>query len=198
MTASLKEEKNRLQFEQLIEKALQDFPTDFAKPEEIEQMKRAIIQSFSKGTYVLSELGFSRGMIDALYAVGTEYYTAEKYEEAQGVFTVMASIDPTNFRASFGLGLCCHKLQQYAEALLYYWVARFLRMDDPLILYYAADCLFHLHHAEDALILLSEAYLISLETGENREIGERAMRWYVHVMERRQSKTKKRKKKENK
>lgn len=96
---------------------------------------------------------------EALYHLGYGLYEQGRYGDAFKVFSLLVIQDHLEPRYVFGLGCACQMLGRYIDALQHYMVVAVARVDDPLPIFHAAECLIamsRLSEAKDSLVLVLE------------------------------------------
>lgn len=94
---------------------------------------------------------------EALYAVGYGLYEQGRYLDSFKVFSLLVIHDHTDPRYLFGLGGACQMTGRYADALQHYMAVAVARVDDPLPVFHAAECLIamcRINEARDSLRLV--------------------------------------------
>jgi type III secretion system low calcium response chaperone LcrH/SycD len=97
----------------------------------------------------------SQGSIETLYSMAYTYYKQGMYEEAVAHFRVLTMADASSPKHWIGLGASLQMLKRFEKALEAYEFAACLNPGDPHIHIHAADCLFGLGLAKEALFALS-------------------------------------------
>ena len=96
---------------------------------------------------------------EALYHLGHGLYEQGRYDDSFKVFSLLVMQDHLEPRYVFGLGCACQMLGRYTDALQHYMAVAVARVDDPLPIFHAAECLIamsRLSEASDSLVLVLE------------------------------------------
>lgn len=96
---------------------------------------------------------------EALYRLGYGLYEQGRYSDSFKVFSLLVMQDHLEPRYVFGLGCACQMLGRHVDALQHYMAVAVARVDDPLPIFHAAECLIamsRLSEARDSLALVLE------------------------------------------
>ncbi len=109
-----------------------------------------------KEGYTFADMqGVEPQQLEALYALGYQYYNAQNYEDAAKVFQGLCLYEPTEERFFMGLAACEQSLKHYERAADIYSVCCVLSgLTDPKPMYYAALCLLKANRQADAVTAL--------------------------------------------
>ena len=171
--------EKELTIEQTIEEVMRKENNSLSE-EQKKEMKEALKQHFTEGIPPLNALGFSPEFVNVLYDVGIQLYEKEEFDRASEIFSTMALLDPSNYRAYFGQAICEHKMQRYGIAMVHYFSSLYHEPKDPLPYYHLADCFMKLEKplmAEEALLKVIEYAEENEKKKENGFLAERAKLW---------------------
>lgn len=137
-------------------------------PESIteEKILEALAQ-FGEGSTVRELRGISDEEMEAVYAMGVNFYTTGNYEDAEKVFKFLVMFDHMSSRYWTAMGSLRQVQRRFDQAVEAYKFASFLDLENPKPLYYAAECLVAMGEKEkalDALAALNE-FAAKSETG---------------------------------
>jgi type III secretion system low calcium response chaperone LcrH/SycD len=75
--------------------------------------------------------GISKESYDAMYKIGSDFFTREKTEEALKIFVLLTTLNNLVFEPWLGLGSCWQMKNRFPEALQAFSMAALLKYDDP-------------------------------------------------------------------
>ncbi len=102
---------------------------------------------------------------EALYQFGHGFYTQARYAEAFKVFSLLVVYEHMNERYLMGLAGAAQMLGRYTDALQHYATATMLMLNNPLPVYYSAECFIALGQKE----LAAESLRLVIELSTNSE-----------------------------
>lgn len=94
--------------------------------------------------------GVSDAELEAIYAVGVNFYKAGNYPDAEKIFRFLTLFEHTSSRFWTSLGSVQQVQKRYDEAVKSYQLAAFLDLHNPKPMYYAAECFLLLGDKESA------------------------------------------------
>ena len=128
---------------------------DINKPESItDENVFAALKAFGDGATLRAMRGISDEEMEAIYAMGVNFYKAGNYEDAEKVFKFLTMFDHLNSRYWTAMGSLRQVQRRFAEAVEAYKFASFLDLENPKPAYYAAECLLALGEKPAALSAL--------------------------------------------
>lgn len=110
---------------------------------------------FGQGATVRELRGIPNEEMEAVYAMGVNFYKAGNYEDAEKVFKFLITFDHMSSRYWTAMGSLRQVQRRFAQAVEAYKFASFLDLENPKPLYYAAECLVALGDKENALNALA-------------------------------------------
>ncbi len=93
---------------------------------------------------------------EALYEQARLHYMARRCDQALPLFKQLLASDRTNSEYYFSVAACLHKMEQYTEAAMNYYIAYTLDASLGLSLFHGADCLMKLNAWSYARFALDE------------------------------------------
>ncbi len=88
---------------------------------------------------------------EALYQLGHGFYEQGRYSEAFQTFSLLVIYDHLEARYVMGLAGAAQMLGRHTDALQHYATAAMIRLDDPLPMFHAAECLIALQRLPEAI-----------------------------------------------
>ena len=129
---------------------------DINKPETLtDENLAAALKAFGDGTTLRAMRGISDEEMEAIYAMGVNFYKAGNYEDAEKVFKFLTMFDHLNSRYWTAMGSLRQVQRKFAEAVQAYHLASFLDLENPKPMYYGAECLLALGQKQEALDALT-------------------------------------------
>lgn len=110
----------------------------------------AALKEFGDGATLRAMRGLSDEEMEAIYAMGVNFYKAGNYADAEKVFRFLTLFDHLNSRYWTGLGSLRQVQRQFAAAIEAYRFASFLDLENPKPMYYAAECHLSLGQKDEA------------------------------------------------
>lgn len=127
-------------------------------PEVTEQEKKlaeeALVKIYEEEMPPKDAIGFTKGMMEGLYAFAYRLYMTGKFKEAAVMFFFLVRLDPTDPRLSFGLGATNHMLKEYRKAIDGYMLSISQQPGYPIPYYHMCDCFLHLNDTWCAIFCL--------------------------------------------
>lgn len=127
------------------------------------------VQRMLKGEVLANILGHSPDSLEALYALGHNFYTHKQYDEAMRVFAFLLSNNHMDRRFFKGMAACLHMQRRYEDAAKYYGAASLLDLSDPEPVVHAAECFLALSRTKEAMQALEVAK--QQTTGKDRYLA---------------------------
>lgn len=119
-----------------------------------EQMIEAMKQLGECGT-IREMRGITDAEMEAIYAMGVNFYKAGNYDDAEKIFKFLVIFDHMSTRYWTAMGSLHQVRRRFAKAVEAYKFASFLDLENPKPLYYAAECLVAMGDKENALNALA-------------------------------------------
>ena len=127
----------------------------------------AALKEFGDGATLRAMRGLSDEEMEAIYAMGVNFYKAGNYEDAEKVFKFLTMYDHLNSRYWTAMGSLRQVQRKFAEAIEAYKFASFLDLENPKPMYYAAECMMALGQKTEALAALAALEQYAPKTTEN-------------------------------
>lgn len=118
--------------------------------DELKQALTNILEGMGKGLSLQQILGLSDLLLEEIYTVAYSFYSQGKYNEAVGLFQILAASKPENYKYMLGVSSCYHQLKLYNEAAFGFFLAFDAEPENPIPPYYIADSLMHLNQFEES------------------------------------------------
>jgi len=124
-------------------------------PQNIDKKAAELANKMTKEGKTLKQAsGISDAMENEAYTLAKQYYDQGKYKEAVVLFSALSTLSPERPAYLYGLGSSYHQLKDYINASLGFYGAFSLNANDPMPVYYLADCFVNLGSKEDAIKFL--------------------------------------------
>lgn len=117
---------------------------------------KKIRQVLNGETTLRQEMGLSDAELEALYGVAYSIYQTGRYRDALRVFSLLASMNPYDFRLIFGVASCFQMIEEYMMAAIFYQLAGSLDPKNPSPMLHTAECLTSLKDSSGARVALEE------------------------------------------
>jgi type III secretion system low calcium response chaperone LcrH/SycD len=131
---------------------------DLNDPRQAEAAAQILLSETQKNGKTLKEsMNLSEDLVEEIYALAYNYYNQGKYEEAVSIFYLLVSLAPKEYRFILGLAATYHQMKDYSNAAYGFYMASWLKLEDPHPVYYVADCLLKLNQDKSALPFLNQA-----------------------------------------
>lgn len=115
----------------------------------LEESMRKVL---GNGMTTLRELkGLSDGEMEAIYAIGYNYFRSGKIDEAEKIFKALLFLDHLEKKYWFAFGGVKQSQRDFKNALQSYQVCAFLDIENPKPQYHCAECHLALGDRENAL-----------------------------------------------
>lgn len=148
---------------------MENIVMDINKPETVTEEKVvAALKEFGDGATLRAMRGISNEEMEAIYAMGVNFYKAGNYEDAEKVFKFLTMYDHLNSRYWTAMGSLRQVQRKFAEAVEAYRFASFLDLENPKPMYYAAECLLALGQKPAALEALAALQKYAPKTDKGR------------------------------
>ena len=115
------------------------------------------LELLSHGTGLGDIMGYSDTEYEALYALGHNHYSQERYADAVKCFGFLVAHNTMEPRYMSAFACTLQMLKRYREAIQYHSVASVMDLEDPLPTFHTAECFMALEmhqEARDALKLV--------------------------------------------
>lgn len=139
-----------------------------------EEAIASALKEFANGATIRELKGISNEEIEAIYSMGTAFYKAGNYKDAEKVFKFLVVFDHTSSRFWTAMASLRQVEKKFEEALCYYQFASFLDLGNPRPVYYAAECYVALGRKEEALDALENAEKYGKDSPAWQTIGPKA------------------------
>lgn len=118
----------------------------------------------NKGYTIADLKGVTPEQMEALYALGYQYYNSDDYENAGNIFKALCLFDPSDERYAMGYAACLQELKEYRRAADMYSLCCVLSgLKDPKPMYYAALCLLKAGERDNAVVALQSLEVMGRE-----------------------------------
>lgn len=121
-----------------------------------QKLQEKIRQVLSGETVLQRELGVSEEELEALYGVAYSTYQSGKYRDALKAFSMLASMNPYEFRFIFGTASCYQMLEEPMLGALLFQLAGSIEPRNPSPMLHTAECLAALKDKAGARVALEE------------------------------------------
>lgn len=118
--------------------------------EETAQALKNILEGLGNGLSLQQILGLSDLLLEEIYTVAYSFYSQGKYNEAVGLFQILAASKPQCYKYMLGVSSCYHQLKLYNEAAFGFFLAFDVEPENPIPPYYIADSLMKLNQLEES------------------------------------------------
>jgi type III secretion system low calcium response chaperone LcrH/SycD len=95
-------------------------------------------------------LGLPENMLEHIYTVAYDLFSAGDHENASAYFDYLTALDPENAKYILGWASTRHHMSDYLQALMGYAYALHLDESNPLPAYFIADCWLQMNQVENA------------------------------------------------
>lgn len=135
---------------------MENIVMDINNPESITEEKiAAVLKEIGDGATLRALRGISDEEMEAIYAMGVNFYKAGNYGDAEKVFKFLTMFDHLSSRYWTAMGSLRQAQRKFADAITAYKLASFLDLENPKPMYYAAECLLALGQKTEALDALA-------------------------------------------
>lgn len=108
------------------------------------------LELLSHGTGLGDIMGYGDTEYEAMYALGHNHYSQERYLDAAKCFGFLVAHNTLEPRYLSAYACTLQMLRQYREAIQYHTVASVMNLEDPLPTFHTAECFMALEMHEDA------------------------------------------------
>lgn len=108
------------------------------------------------------------------YATAKRFYEVGEYNAALPLFYSLACYDQHCFKYLLGTAACLHLLEYYPAAAQAYTFAWNIEPNNPVPLFYAAECLEKMGGKKEALFMIKEVLLIAGHRKEYHQLKQKA------------------------
>lgn len=115
-----------------------------------ENIPEQVLELLSHGGGLGTIFGYTDDEYEALYALGHNHYSQQRYLDAAKCFGFLVAHQAINPRFMSAFASCMQMLKQYQEAIQYYSTASVLDLEDPLPTFHTAECFIALEMPEQA------------------------------------------------
>lgn len=145
------------------------------KPEEFDaDTLGKLSEMFAQGLTMGDVMGYDDRDYAAVYALGHQLYTQERYEDAMRAFGFLALHDHLEPKYMMAYASALQMMKRYAEALTYYSSASLFDLTDPVPTFHSAECMIALGHGMDARAALNMVIRDCADRPEYAELRTRA------------------------
>ncbi|WP_159910924.1 SycD/LcrH family type III secretion system chaperone [Pantoea sp. 18069] len=116
-----------------------------------------VLELLSHGGGLGTIFGYTDDEYEALYALGHNHYSQQRYLDAAKCFGFLVAHKSLEPRFMNAFASCMQMLKRYQEAIQYYSTASVLDLEDPLPTFHTAECFIALEmpeQAREALVLV--------------------------------------------
>lgn len=139
--------------------------TNSPAPSTQESPTSIIAHALEQGTFCASEgiapaelMQWDEDKLEALYALGRDFYMRGDYHAAEQVMNWLARVKGADGRILKALGAARKMQGKYEDAVNAYSLAAIADLEDPEPSFFAAECLFHLGEAKRTRAALAAAH----------------------------------------
>lgn len=108
------------------------------------------LELLSHGTGLGDIMGYSETEYEALYALGHNHYSQERYLDALKCFGFLVAHNTMERRYLSAFACTLQMLKRYREAIQYHSVASVMDLEDPLPTFHTAECFVALEMHQEA------------------------------------------------
>ena len=108
-------------------------------PEQDKLLDEAV-KAFAEMGTIREARGITDEEMEAIYAMGVNFYKAGSYDNAEKVFRCLVLFDHSNARDWAGFGALMQARRKFDEAIKAYQYGMFLDIENPRCVYYLAEC----------------------------------------------------------
>lgn len=132
-----------------------------------------ILEGLGNGLSLQQILGLSDVLLEEIYTIAYSFYSQGKYNEAVGLFQILAASKPQCYKYILGVSSCYHQLKCYNEAAFGFFLAFDAEPENPIPPYYIADSLMKLEQPEESNNFLDITIDICGDKPEYKVLKER-------------------------
>lgn len=129
----------------LIKEALRQLGPEYSKENKIEA-GRLLVKVIEKGIPLKEVMQVGEKDVAMIFLSAFDYFSGGKYFEAKLLFKALLVLTPDDPNVAIGLGVCCQRLKEYEEAIVYYMLGAMLAPGDPTPFYYTYACYMELNN----------------------------------------------------
>lgn len=133
-----------------------------------DEMLKQIRTMADEGLTVANTRGISREQLESVYAVGLNYYTTGRTDEAKKIFGFLVFFDHLNAKYWMGMGAVLQVEREFERATKCYSMSAFLDIRNPKPQYHAAECFLAM---KDKVSAESAITMIETYADKNTERG---------------------------
>ena len=115
-----------------------------------------LIKNIQEGYSIAAAMGFSKDKLEAVYAIGYQFFNQGKYEKAMRLFGFLLIHEQSDRRFFIAFGTCLQMLNAPDEAIKYLSIASVWEPSDPAPAVKIAECLLSLNRSSEAYELLKK------------------------------------------
>lgn len=108
------------------------------------------LELLSHGTGLGDIMGYSETEYEAMYALGHNHYSQERYLDALKCFGFLVAHNTMEPRYMSAFACTLQMLQRYREAIQYHSLASVMDLEDPLPTFHTAECFVALEMHQEA------------------------------------------------
>lgn len=151
---------------------------------DIDLNDKEVVKSISSGIYekmrrenksLAEVLNVAPELINELYHLGYTFYGQGKFKEAVSLFYYLTTFSPNEFKYIYALSAAFHQLKEFEQAASGFTLAYMIEPQNPLPVYYVADCLLQTDQKEAALEVIETTITICGEIKEHQALKERCL-----------------------
>ncbi len=117
-----------------------------------------LLKNIQEGYSIAAAMGFSKDKLEAVYAIGYQFFNQGKYEKAMKLFGFLLIHEQSDRRFFIAFGTCLQMLNAPNEAIKYLSIASVWEPSDPAPAVKIAECLLSLNRSSEAYDLLKKIY----------------------------------------
>ena len=129
-----------------------------------------LMKELALGKTLQEIIGYTDAQMEDFYQVAVRVFREGRYDDAEGIFTFLSTLNPNVYAFWLGLGMCYQLKEEYEQALLVYTCASDVDLAMPLPDYYRAGCFSLLQDTTKAIHSLESALLKCGDKGEFRDL----------------------------
>ena len=129
-------------------------------------------QALTSGVTIAQTQDIDPKKIEALYALGYNYYNQKDFPKAEEIFAFAHRLDSLNPKIIKGLAAARKMQKKYQQALQDYALAGLVDMEDPVASFHAAECFFALGQYQSCGEALDAAYGLAQMSEDHHALVE--------------------------
>ena len=147
---------------------------DPSDSEQIEGMASKIFhEMFEEGKSIQEILDVNEGALEELYSLAYGFYNQGKYKESHALFQLLTGTKPDGYKYLLGLAASLHQLEEYDQAIMSFFLALNIEPENPVPVYYIADCFLKQNLNKEAIPMLD--IVIEMAKEEHSTLKERCI-----------------------